>query len=141
MPQNRSSWIPTAILAGAAYFIVGRVFAWPTTHAQAWRLAAWIVSACIFAAHFAYEQLTGRPAPRIVALRTAAGVALGALALAVAGAMYSIARGASPLSSWLLAFVLWPAFTAVPAFLVALVASVLAARVRSSTRRAPRNGA
>jgi hypothetical protein len=122
----------TAILAGAAYFVVGRVFAWPTTHAQAWRFAAWIVSGAIFAAHIAYEQFTRHRPPRAVALHTAAAVALGAFALAVAGAMYSIARGASPLSSWLLAFVLWPAFTALPAFLVALTVSSTLARIQRS---------
>jgi hypothetical protein len=133
VPQtHRPGWIFTAILAGAAYFVVGRVFAWPTTHAQAWRLAAWIASGVIFAAHIAYEQLTRHRSPRTSALHTAAAVAIGALALAVAGAMYSIARGASPLSSWLLAFVLWPAFTALPAFLVALTVSSTLARIQRS---------
>lgn len=131
VPQtHRPGWILTAILAGAAYFVVGRAFAWPTTHAQAWRLAAWIVSGAIFSAHIAYEQFIRHRSPRAVALHTAAAVALGAFALAVAGAMYSIARGASPLSSWLLAFVLWPAFTAVPAFLGALTVSSFVARIQ-----------
>ena len=120
MPQtHRPGWISTAILAAVAYYVVGRVFTWPTTHVQAWRLAAWIVSGAIFAAHIAYEQFARHRSPRPVALHTAAAVALGAVALAVADAMYSIARGASPLSSWLLAFVLWPVFTALPAFLAA----------------------
>jgi hypothetical protein len=128
--RHRSGWIPLTILAGAAYLIVGRVFAWPTTHAQAWRLAAWIVSACIFAAHLAHEQFRRRGIPSEVAWHTAAGVALGAFGLAVVGAVHSLSQGSSPLSSWLLALVLWPAFTAVPAFLVAVVASSIVGRDR-----------
>jgi hypothetical protein len=127
---HRPGWIAPAILAGAAYFVVGRVFAWPTTHAQGWRLAAWIVSAAIFAAHIAYESFTLRQRPGATASHAAAGVALGAFALAVAGAVHSIGAGGSPLSSWLLAFVLWPLFTAVPAFLAALAAALILARVR-----------
>jgi len=42
--------------------------------------------------------------------------------------------------AWLLALAVWPAVTAVPAFLVALVAGKVLARVRSSADASSRAG-
>jgi hypothetical protein len=55
-------------------------------------------------------------------------VAIGAFALALAGMFRSVATLGALKPTWLLALVLFPAFTAVPAFLVALVAAVALSR-------------
>jgi hypothetical protein len=118
---SRTSWITASLLFGLAYFLIGRGFAAvPTTHVLAWRYAAWAFSAACFAAHIGYECFRLRRAPLAVALHTAVAVAMGAFLLAVAGMIHSGIRPA-----WLLALVAWPAFTAVPAFLVALAAAAL----------------
>jgi hypothetical protein len=70
-----------------------------------------------------------RHSPRTTAIHTAVGVAIGAFALAVAGALHSLSTTSGIRPLWLLALVLWPAFTAVPAFVVALVAGKVLARL------------
>ena len=120
---HRKAWIRAALLVGLVYFLVGKLFSLPTDHAHAWRWAAWIVSAIAYAAHIAYEHLTLRSAPHSTALHAALGAAVGAFALALAGMAHSLMTGAALRPVWLLALVVWPAGTAVPAFLVALVAA------------------
>jgi len=122
-------WLWVALLAGVAYLLIGRLFPNPPTNPQAWRLAAWIASAIVFAAHIGYERFIVRGSPRSIALHTATAVAIGALGLAVAGMSHSISTGAGVRPIWIVALVAWPAITAVPAFFVALVASQLLARV------------
>src|SRR6267143_4992771 len=118
------SWVRTAVFLGIGYAFVGIVFAVPVTHAQAWRLAAWVVSAIGYAAHIAYERFRLRNSPRSAALHVALAVALGAFGLAVGANIHSLSLESTnehrPLL--LLALGLWPIITAVPAFLVALVA-------------------
>jgi hypothetical protein len=122
-------WIRAALLFGVAYFLVGRVFALPAGDARLWRLAAWMVSGAAFAAHVGYEHFRLRHPPRLVASHAAAAVAIGAIALAVAGMIHSLSATSTIRLSWLLALVAWPAITAVPAFLVALAAAALLARL------------
>ena len=101
----------------------------PGEHAQAWRLAAWLVSFLIYTAHFRYERV--RPSSATACrwrCTSRPAVAIGAFAVAVAVMMRSIARRDRSQPTWLLALVLFPAVTAVPAFLVALVAGVFSAR-------------
>ena len=127
--SHRQPWIRAALLLGLAYFLVGRGFAAPASHVRVWRLAAWLVSGALFAAHIAYEHFRLRHAPRSTALHAALAVALGAFGLAVAGALHALLTTSTLRLSWLLAFVVWPLATAVPAFLVALVAGVVLARL------------
>ena len=133
MTNIPTPWLRAAILAGLGYFLVGRLFAVPGEHAQAWRLAAWVVSFLIYSTHFRYERVRFGSAPRVLATHVAAGVAIGAFALALALTMRSVAAQGSLALKWLLALVLFPAVTAVPAFLVALVAAVAAARRDGAT--------
>jgi len=126
--SQRQSWIRAALLAGAAYFIVGRVFAIPVTRVHFWRLAAWLVSGAVFAAHIGYEHFRLRHSPRPTASHAALAVALGALALAVAGALHKLMATSALEPRWLLAFIVWPAATGLPAFLVALVAAAVLTR-------------
>ena len=125
----RRGWVPAALLVGVAYFIIGRGFTLPANHVQAWRLAAWLFSCAAYGAHIWYEHFRLREAPRSTALHAAVAVAIGAIGLALAGMIHSLSTGAALRPAWLLALVLWPAITAVPAFLVAFaVAAVLGRR-------------
>ena len=133
MTDARTAWLRTAILVGLAYFLVGRLFAVPGEHARAWRLAAWAVSGIIYAMHFRYELVSLRNPPRVLALHLAVAVAIGAFALAFALTIRSVAVHGSLEAKWLLALVLFPLVTALPAFLVALVAAVALARRGGST--------
>src|SRR5437016_13361210 len=91
----RQSWVRTAVLLGIGYALVGIVFAVPATHVQAWRLAAWIVSAIGYVAHIAYERFRLRNSPGSAALHVAFAVALGAFALAVRGDIHSLSTGST----------------------------------------------
>jgi len=126
-------WIRAALLAGVAYLVIGRVFAVPSEHVQAWRLAAWAISGVVYAAHIWYEHFTLRNSPRIAAAHVAVAVAIGGFGLAVAGLIHSLSSGPAIRPAWLLAIVVWPVMLAIPAFLGALVAgSVLPSRPRSA---------
>jgi hypothetical protein len=126
-------WLRAAILVGLGYFLVGRLFAVPGEHAQAWRFAAWLVSFVIYTTHFRYERVRLGSTPRVLAMHVATAVAIGAFALALALMMRSVAAQGSLAPRWLLALVLFPAVTAVPAFLVALMAAVVARRRHGAT--------
>jgi hypothetical protein len=128
-PSRRRAWIPAALLVGAVYFLIGRVFALPVSHLRMWRLAAWAISGGAFAAHIGYEHIKLRSSSRRTALHVALGVAIGAFGLAVAGMIRSLPTGTGTRPLWLLALVLWPAITAVPAFLVAWVAATVLGRL------------
>lgn len=131
MSTERSQrWVLAALLLGVVYVIIGRVFAVPADHARAWRLAAWVVSGIAYAAHIGYERLTLRSSTRVAAVHVAVAVAIGAGGLALAGLIHSLSAGSELRPAWLLALVLWPAITAVPALLVALVAGAALTRLR-----------
>ena len=122
-------WVPATLLLGAAYLVIGRAFAAPTEHVFFWRRAAWVVSGIAFAAHIAYEHVVWRSTPRAAAVHVALAVAIGAGGLALAGLIHSLSGGSGVRPAWLLSLVLWPAITAAPAFLVALVAGWALARI------------
>jgi len=140
--SHRQSWVRAVILFGVVYGVVGIVFgtlASPSVSAQVrvtWRLAAWVASAAVYAAHIGYEHFRLGHSPRSTALHAAMAVALGAFALAVAATVHSSsAASSSPLWRFLVALVIWPVATALPAFLVALlVAAVLARLPRRSAK-------
>jgi len=130
--SSRKAWLLAALLVGVVYFIIGRLFALPENNVRVWRLAAWVVSGGAYAAHIGYEHFKLRNTTRLTALHVALAVAIGAIALAVAGMIHSLTTSSAIRPAWLLALVIWPAVTAVPAFLGALVAgAVLASLSRS----------
>jgi len=95
-----------------------------------WRWAAWIVSAVAFGAHIIYEQVRLRSSARITALRVASAAGLGAFALAVAANVHAQTTSQHEHSlSLALSLAIWPVMTALPAFVVALLAATLVARV------------
>ena len=113
------------VILGVMYAFVGIVFAMPASHVKAWRLAAWVVSAVGYGAHICYERFRLRNSPRLTALHVALAAALGAFGLAVGANIHSLSVGSTNEHRLLLllALVLWPIITALPAFLVALIAS------------------
>ena len=132
----RRSWVGVAVLAGVAYFVVGFGFALiatPTVSGRmwfVWRLAAWVVSAAVFAAHIGYEHFRLGSSPRVTACHAATAVALGAFLLAVAATVHAATVAShAPYVRFALALVVWPLVTALPAFLVALVVAALLARL------------
>jgi len=108
------------------------LFTLPTDHAHAWRLGAWAVSAVAYAAHIGYEHFKLRSSPGVTALHVALAVAIGALGLAAGGLIRSLSTAAGFRPIWILALVGWPAITAIPAFLVALVVAAMLRRVQPS---------
>jgi hypothetical protein len=136
--SGRRRWVRTAVVVGAGYFVIGTIFATLAKSAVAdpgrvaWRLTAWLVCAALYAAHIAFEHWRLGSGARSMAMHAALAVAVGGFALAVAGLVHSLQVGAHREASWLLALVLWPLVTAVPAFLVALVAGAVLARFRRS---------
>jgi hypothetical protein len=129
--SRHQPWFLTALLVGAVYFLIGKLFALPTDHVQAWRLAAWVASAAVFAAHLGYEYFRLGNSPRSTALHAAIAVSVGAFGLAVAATVHSwLVPSTTPPVRFLLALIVWPAVTALPAFLVAYVAIAVLARLR-----------
>jgi len=124
------SWVSAAVLLGIGYALVSIVFAVPTTHVQAWRLAAWAVSAAGYAAHIAYERFRLQDSPGSAALHVAFAVALGAFGLAVGANIHSLTTGSASQHRKLLLLSLgiWPVITALPAFLVALGTNIVLVR-------------
>jgi len=133
--SSRKPWVRAAILAGIVYFLVGygsAALAPPVSDRArfVWRLAAWAASAAVFAAHIGYQHFGLRSSPRAIALHSAAAVAFGAFLLAAAATIHAAtAASHTPYWQFLLALVLWPIITAVPAFLVALVTGAVLARL------------
>jgi hypothetical protein len=129
-PSSRRHWIGAAILIGVSYGVIGVVFALPSDQVRTWRLAAWVVSAAVYAVHIGYELFRLHNSPRATALHAAMAVAVGAFLLAVAATVHkTIVVSQAPDWRFLLALVVWPIITAVPAFLVALVAGTVLARL------------
>lgn len=130
----RQSWARTAVFLGFGYAVVGIVFALPATHVQAWRLAAWVVSAIGYAAHIAYERFRLKNSPGPAALHVALAVGLGAFGLAVGANIHSLSAGSTNQHRQLLLLSLgiWPLITALPAFLVALGANMVLTRALGS---------
>ena len=132
MSDNSRSqrWLITAILAGVVYLAVAMISGILAGAAASdqmrffWRLSAFVISAVVFAAHIAHEHFRFRSPPRATAWHTALGVAVGAVALAVAANIHDLGSPTGYRPRMLVALVAWPLLTAVPAFIVALVVAV-----------------
>jgi hypothetical protein len=126
-------WLRAVILVGVVYLVTGLTFAALAAASNqmrgTWRLAAWVMSAAAFAAHIGYEQVRLRSSPGTTALHASLAVALGAFGLAVAANVHA-QTAAIPQRSIVLALVLWPVLTALPAFVVALALAAGLARMR-----------
>src|SRR5712691_11594916 len=106
---SRQPWFGTVILIGVLYCVIGIVFALPSNQVRMWRLAAWVISAAVYAAHIGYEHFTLRNASRSTALHVAVAVGIGGFALAVAATVHSLFVPPN-YQRWrfVLALVVWP---------------------------------
>ena len=118
------------ILFGMAYIFVGIAFPNPGQEQLLWRLAAWITSVFIFGFHIWYEYFRLRNLPRIIAFHVAAATALGALGLAIAANIHSLHSVTANHPLLVLSLILWPILIGVPAFVAAIIISVLLTRIK-----------
>ena len=104
-------WFAWALLAGTLYLIIGVGFA-PLSIPSVffWRLAAWMVSAVVYAAHIGYEQFRIRSSPYSTALH----VAFGAFGLAAAANAHSLLTGTGNMRLLRIALLVWPLVTGIP---------------------------
>ena len=133
MNVSSRSWVRALLLVAVAYAAIGIVFAAlavDANHVRVWRLAAWLASAVVAAAHIWYEQYRLGSSPRPTALHAAGAVALGAFGLALAANVHWLVAGTHGQRPPLLALPVWPVVTALPAFLAALAIAAVLARFR-----------
>jgi hypothetical protein len=128
-------WVGAVLLVGILYLAAGLVFGALARSAgsnqvrDAWRLAAWAISAAAFAAHIVYEQVRLRSSSRTTALHASLAAGLGAFGLAVAARLHA---QATQHHFPAIAIAIWPVMTALPAFVVALAAAAVLTRARRS---------
>lgn len=127
----RQRWLSVAIVIGILYGVVGIVFALPANDARVWRLAAWAVSGALYAIHIGLENFRYGNRALAAASHIAAAVAVGGFVLASAATIHRLAT-ISPTPYWkfLVALVAWPLITATPAFVAALLMSMVLERLR-----------
>ena len=137
----KAAVVRAVLFLGVVYFMIGVVFGALAAGAAsrqglvAWRWAAWALSGIVFGGHIVYERVRARSSRRITALYAASAAALGAFGLAVAANVHARTVGARQHTLALAAsLVIWPAITALPAFVAALVAAVLVDRARRRGR-------
>jgi uncharacterized protein (DUF486 family) len=127
--SSRKPWFRAVILLGAVYFVFGVAFAafagWSGSNSmrETWNRLGFLASAVAFAVHIGYEHFRLRTSSLITASHVSIAVALGAFALAVSANVHGYRVGTSNQRLLAFALVAWPAITAVPAFVVALVAA------------------
>ena len=116
-------------LLGAAYFVFGVAFAtfasWAGSSSmrENWNRMGFLASAVAFAVHIGYEHFRLCNSPLKTATHVSIAVALGAFALAVKANVHGLSVGTSNQRLLVVALAAWPLITAVPAFVVALVAA------------------
>ena len=141
----RRPWARAAIIAGLLYFAAGSGSAAidpyiPETLRFAWRLSSWIASAVVFAIHIRFELVRLRSRTVALALHAAAGAAIGGFLIAAAATVRAaLLAGGLPSLNYLLALVLFPLVTAVPAFVAALVVGAAVIRVSAGRIVGARN--
>ena len=124
-------WFVSAVLVALIYPLIGITFALPAHGAatRPWRLAAWLASAVVFAAHVRFEHSRFRDLPSRAALHVSAAVAMGAFLLAVWINVHLWFAGGQQSPRPLLALLIFPLVTGLPAFVVGLVLLFLFARI------------
>ena len=120
-------WYNASIIVGVLYFAITVMTGALAAMAQSgralflWRLSAFIFCGLVFLGHIAYEQFRVHSTPKAIACHTSIAVAIGALALAVSANMHDLFFAMGYRWRMLLALILWPILTAVPAFVSALI--------------------
>ena len=125
---GRRSLILVLLLA-VVYLVIGLAFPVFASSAPSsvilWRRLAWLVSGVAFAAHICYEHFRLGSSTRTTATRASMAAAAGACGLAVVANVHGWVVGSSHKGALAIALVGWPLLTAVPAFLVAIVAAAV----------------
>ena len=130
MARSLERW--SVLIVALLYLVIGMVFAALAGQAAvAWRRAAWVISAALFAAHIGYEHARLRSPPRTTALHAALAAALGAFGLAAAATLHAVATS-SFRGAFVIALAAWPLLTGLPAYLVALALAAGLSLVRRS---------
>ena len=135
-PQH--SWVRVMVLVGAAYVVIGVVFAAlddspDPNRVQMWRLAAWAASGATGAAHILYEQFQRGSAPLTTAMHAAGAIAIGAFGHGLAANVHWLFAAPPGQRMPLLALPLWPLITALPGFLLAFAAAFVLSRLSRRT--------
>ena len=132
---GRLRWFWAVLAVAILYLVAGLVSAELSRTApsiqmrEAWRLAAWVISAVAFAAHIYYEHVGLHSSSRTTAFHAALAVGLAGFGLAVSASLHGHATN-HPFPT--IALLIWPVMTALPAFVVALAVAVLLTRRRSN---------
>jgi hypothetical protein len=134
--SGRQRWLSTVILVGGLYLAVGissAALAGATASNQMrffWRLSAFVISAVVFGAHIANEHFRLRNTARQTAWHASGAVAFGAFALALVGNIHDLGSSSGYRPLMLIALIVWPLLTAVPALIVALAVAAGLGRKR-----------
>jgi len=134
--EDRHKWVPMVVLLGGVYFVLGVAFAkfasWGALNLTnvTWNRLGFLLSGIAFTIHIAYEHFRLRSSPLVTAWHVSVAVALGALALAVNANIHGYSAGSNNKRLLAVALVAWPAITAIPAFLVALITAAALALQR-----------
>jgi hypothetical protein len=132
-------WYNAAIVVGVLYFAITVTTGALAAMAQTgrglflWRLSAFVFCGLLFLAHIAYEHFRLHSTAKATACHTSMAVVIGALALAVSANMNDLITGSGYRGRMLLALIIWPILTAVPAFIAALMLSLGCSKL--TTRR------
>ena len=125
MENARRHWLWVLLGAGVTYFLIGRIFPglaaanWDTR--IYWRLAAWTISAVIFAWHTRIERIKFGSTAARAALHSALAGGLGAFLILVVQFCGSYQVNSAPLHLRLAALVVFPLILMALAFVVAWV--------------------
>ena len=136
--SGRQRWLRTVILLGAVYLVIGIAFGtfagWSASNQMVvtWRLLSFFTSAVVFAVHIGHEHFRLGNSPLLTASHASMAVAVGAFGIAVAANVHGLVTS-NRQRSLIFALVAFPALTAIPAFVVALVAAAGLALSRRST--------
>lgn len=137
--SGRKPWVLVMLLLGAVYFVFGVAFATFASLSSSnlmrvtWNRLGFLASAVAFAIHIGYERFRLRNLPFMTASHVSIAVALGAFALAVNANVHGYKVGSGNHRLLVFALVAWPAITAIPAFVVALIVATGLSLKRRST--------
>ena len=138
--SDRKRWLWAVIVLGAVYCVFGIAFAKLAGSAgsnsmrETWNRMGFVASAIAFALHIGYEHFRLRNSALLTASHVAIAVGLGAFALALNANVHGLRVGTNNQRLLAFALIAWPAITAVPAFVVALVAAAVLSLIRRSTQ-------
>ena len=137
--SDRKRWLRAVLLLGVVYFVIAIAFGEFASRAasdsmrETWNRLAFLACGVAFAVHIGYEHFRLGNSPRITASHASIAVAVGAFALALKANIHDLGSASGYRPRMLIALVVWPLLTAVPAFIVALVVAAGLTLRRAST--------